>query len=270
MSGNKKLAVSPDKAGRITFSEGWKGVCGGGEWARLILIENTSGRLHGSRGEVLWQPGDLLLTPACYDFHYIADGSAVELNWCRFRVELEGGDNLFTQWQPNVMHLPAEPEFAVRFQQLLTASAEDSWAAHCRCLEQIYWLLGRFFAVHPPEPAAFFDYRRHLLQPILDRIAAEPELRWEVEELASLLEISKVSCNHLFRDLTGMPPGRWVTMRRVEKSIRLLRNTDEKLESIAARCGFCDAFHFSRVFKQVVGVSPRAFRSGMDAAGSFF
>jgi AraC-like DNA-binding protein len=33
-----------------------------------------------------------------------------------------------------------------------------------------------------------------------------------------------------------------------------------KFSFLAERLGFADAFHFSRVFKKVVGVSPREFR----------
>jgi hypothetical protein len=46
----------------------------------------------------------------------------------------------------------------------------------------------------------------------------------------------------------------------MEDTFDLLRTTNESLNSIASRLGFCDAFHFSRVFKTETGNSPSAYR----------
>ena len=63
----------------------------------------------------------------------------------------------------------------------------------------------------------------------------------------------------LFARCFGVPPARYVLQRRAAAQ-RLLRETERTLEDIGRSLGFADAFHFSKAFKRVTGVSPREFR----------
>ena len=47
---------------------------------------------------------------------------------------------------------------------------------------------------------------------------------------------------------------------RIEIACRLLANSDKKVSEIAADCGYKDLKTFYSVFKQIMGVSPGAFR----------
>ena len=42
--------------------------------------------------------------------------------------------------------------------------------------------------------------------------------------------------------------------------MKLLSESDRKLETVATEVGYQDAFSFSKVFKRTVGQSPKAFR----------
>lgn len=56
---------------------------------------------------------------------------------------------------------------------------------------------------------------------------------------------------------------RYVTQQRLELSRRYLSNSiyaKESVTTIAMRCGFNNMAHFSRIFKQAYGLSPRAYR----------
>jgi AraC-like DNA-binding protein len=46
----------------------------------------------------------------------------------------------------------------------------------------------------------------------------------------------------------------------MQRAMRLLAETQQRLEAVAAEVGYGDAFSFSKVFKRTVGVSPKAFR----------
>ena len=207
------------------------------------------------------QPGRLYLLPALTRLTCNAS-TTIKLYWAHLRLELPGRVNLFSCWQPGILEIVPEAaeELTARFQQLTTEQQHADATAFCFRQEFLYGLLRRFFTIAAPDFAAAQNYRLHLLQPLLDQIAAHPEERWELEELAARLTVSKVSCNHLFQELLGMPPGRWITLRRIAKARKLLLLTKEAMPTIAERCGFCDSFHFSRVFKQTVGISPRTFR----------
>ena len=58
----------------------------------------------------------------------------------------------------------------------------------------------------------------------------------------------------------GMPPGRYVLARRIERARRLLAIQSLTNAQIAGMLGFHDEFHFSKTFSRFTGSSPREFR----------
>ena len=48
--------------------------------------------------------------------------------------------------------------------------------------------------------------------------------------------------------------------KALDRACELLQEPHLGLKEVAERCGFCDEFHFSRRFKQRLGLSPSDFR----------
>jgi AraC-like DNA-binding protein len=74
-----------------------------------------------------------------------------------------------------------------------------------------------------------------------------------------------ISVRHLYAVLSrsGISLGDWIRTRRLAACRRELAGPNGRLRTIAAigrRWGFVDATHFSKVFKQAYGISPRAWR----------
>lgn len=63
-----------------------------------------------------------------------------------------------------------------------------------------------------------------------------------------------------FRAALGVPPGDWLLQVRLRTAQQQLLGTGMEIQEIARRTGFADPFHFSRMFRRHVGLSPRAFR----------
>ena len=83
-----------------------------------------------------------------------------------------------------------------------------------------------------------------------------------LSDFACLCARSLSSFRRDFLQVYGMPPGQWLREKRLERSKQLLNNTQMKMEEISFECGFRNRSHFSRLFKQRVGISPQSYRSG--------
>ncbi|MCF2535990.1 helix-turn-helix domain-containing protein [Streptomyces sp. FB2] len=89
---------------------------------------------------------------------------------------------------------------------------------------------------------------------------ADPDL-----SAARIAAAHDISVRHLYAVLSrsGISLGDWIRTRRLAECRRELAGPNGRLRTIAAtgrRWGFVDATHFSKVFKQAYGISPRAWR----------
>lgn len=84
--------------------------------------------------------------------------------------------------------------------------------------------------------------------------------RHSLESLASISGLSVSQYSLLFRKKTGRSPMDYFTNLRMQGACRLLDNSTLRIGEIARRVGYNDPFHFSRIFKQVMGLSPLHYR----------
>jgi AraC-like DNA-binding protein len=63
-----------------------------------------------------------------------------------------------------------------------------------------------------------------------------------------------------FAELSGESPGQYQKRRRLEWACAAMYQGEHTLKQIADELGFCDVFHFSKAFKQVIGTTPSEYR----------
>jgi len=81
--------------------------------------------------------------------------------------------------------------------------------------------------------------------------------------LGKLAEVSGLSVRHLtrlFKAHYNASPIQYLLTLRVQNAAALLRQTDKPITDIAFDSGFTDSNYFARQFRQVMGVSPSAYR----------
>jgi AraC-like DNA-binding protein len=82
----------------------------------------------------------------------------------------------------------------------------------------------------------------------------------ELESLAATAELSVYHFARTFKQSEGTTPHAFVLERRLARARELLTRTDLSLSEVAFAVGFADQSHFTRRFRQMVGVSPGQFR----------
>jgi AraC-like DNA-binding protein len=99
--------------------------------------------------------------------------------------------------------------------------------------------------------------RLRLAKDVLDRSYVE---RLDLPALADAAGYSPFHFARAFRDVYGQTPGRYLTRRRVERAMELLRSANLTVTEVCLQVGFSSLGSFSARFREVVGVSPSAYR----------
>ena len=107
------------------------------------------------------------------------------------------------------------------------------------------------------------DFNRRLLRArdAMDRAFAEP---LDVAALAAVASVSEAHFIRSFRATFGETPHRYLQRRRVERSMFLLRETDDTVTEICFSVGFTSLGSFSRTFHDIVGETPSGYRESHE------
>ncbi len=98
-------------------------------------------------------------------------------------------------------------------------------------------------------------------QPKLTEAVALMEANLEeliaLDDLASLVGISRRQLERLFKKYLDCVPRRYYLDLRLKKARQLLLQTDKSIAEVAIACGFVSAPHFSKSYRDRYNVSPR-------------
>jgi AraC family transcriptional regulator len=112
-----------------------------------------------------------------------------------------------------------------------------------------------FDNVNQPGGLASWQARR-----TLDYIEANLGSKMDIGELAGVVSLSRSHFSRAFKFSLGVSPMEYVAVRRVERAKALISSTKEPLAEVALACGFADQPHFSRRFRDLIGMSPGRWR----------
>ncbi len=99
-----------------------------------------------------------------------------------------------------------------------------------------------------------------------DRMDAASNEAWPVHRLARVSHVSEAHFARSFKQAFGLPPHRYLLTRRLERAKALLRDTALPILDIALQTGWNSLGTFGRVFHDVNGKSPSAWRAFEQAA----
>lgn len=128
----------------------------------------------------------------------------------------------------------------------------------------------------------------HLLQQVLSSLALQLRLtafnqhsRFDLEAIETLMrdnihhelnldtlahycQLSKFHFAKKFKELTDTSPIQYFINMKIQKACYQLDNSDNTVKQIAESLGYSDPYYFSRLFKKVVGVSPKHYRKPIN------
>lgn len=105
------------------------------------------------------------------------------------------------------------------------------------------------------------------VQKARERLEMVGETALSIEEVARQVGWSADHLRRMFRAVLNSSPHQIQNAARLRRAKELLRYESLPISEIAARCGFADAGHFSRVFRRETGFAPREW---VGLTNSFF
>lgn len=228
--------------------------------ARLYFVTAGAGELRHHDRLFRLRPGGLYLIPAGTP-HDHRCARRLDLYWCHFSATLHTGLDLFAQMPTPWELRPADAApLRARFAELVRLYRDDSPGAVLSRSGLLLQLLAPF--VEQADLSAWnrWHTRAAVFAPVLEALERRLTQRLAIPELAALARQSPAYFARRFKQLFGTAPHQYQLRRRIEAAQLALTQSADKLEVIAAGLGFVDAFHFSRVFKKVTGLTPRRYR----------
>ena len=108
--------------------------------------------------------------------------------------------------------------------------------------------------------ASSYATHRELLYKLRRDILSQPQLDWNIPDIAKELCISKSHLQRLYRDFFSASIKDDMITARMNKAMQLLAHTDFKVHEIALHCGYHNENHFMRQFKEKVGETALQYR----------
>jgi AraC-like DNA-binding protein len=240
--------------GTTTITARWSFLFDDPYW-RLYRNQQDGAWLDHSRSRTPLAAGRAYLVPPRAGRHSGCAGR-VEHAYVQFRFDLPPARG----WPPPVVALGAESG-------LLTA-LDAMWRAEgaARLLQAEAAVALALTHLRRGAPAALhaaLDARLAARAPVawaLAGIHADRRRPPPVAALAGRCALTPDRFARVFRHATGRSPARYLRETRIHWAADELLAGDRPLAGIAADAGFANRYHFSRVFRAVIGVPPAAWR----------
>jgi AraC-like DNA-binding protein len=102
-----------------------------------------------------------------------------------------------------------------------------------------------------------------IVQKAAEYINAHIHEHLSIDEICSVLHVSKYYFCKKFKQSTGLTVMNYILMTRIISAKNMLENSDLAIGEISSRCGFSSQSYFCRVFKDESGMTPLQYQKSL-------
>jgi AraC family transcriptional regulator len=103
----------------------------------------------------------------------------------------------------------------------------------------------------------------NVLRRAVERLRSDSDADVSLAALASDAGLSRFHFCRAFKESTGLSPHAWLRQYRLEQAMKMLRETDDAVVSIAAALGYSSQTAFAAAFRKLTGETPSDWRRRM-------
>ena len=151
--------------------------------------------------------------------------------------------------------LPSQMYLAKQIVQVMVRHSGTGDATY-----QLQHLMYGMLASHWGQPVAMDAMLSHEIAKVVDTLRANQyKDNFSLAEMAAISRMPMETFRKRFVSEVGMPPLSYVLHCKMERAKELLREQDYTVRQAGVEVGMQDPYHFSKQFKNIVGISPSAF-----------
>jgi len=231
--------------------------------AQYILIHSVKGKGWYSLGTKRFtiKPNDYFIIPANTAHSYGAD---ISDPWSIYWVHFTGTFakfyfNLLTKTKKNgpisaIVNTSRQLLFYDIIQHLELMNDLDNIIYSNSCL---YAFLSSF----QPSEMKISVNENDIIQQCITYMKENLDKNLRLDDLSNKLAISSSHLSAIFKKRMKYSPIHLFTSFKVQKACQMLMDSSHNVKTIAYSLGYEDQYHFSRVFKNIMGVSPKNFKN---------
>ncbi|WP_195715268.1 AraC family transcriptional regulator [Ancylomarina sp. 16SWW S1-10-2] len=102
--------------------------------------------------------------------------------------------------------------------------------------------------------------KNHRILEVLSYVENNIENELNNTILAEQARLATNAFTRLFTEEIGISPQKYVKKKRIDQACILLHHSNMSIDEVAIKTGFADRYHFSRIFKQMVDLSPAKYK----------
>ena len=145
------------------------------------------------------------------------------------------------------------------FAEIDRLTGDDSLMAVARRSNMVVSILWRLLEQHTAKIASSVNLRTDM-QEVREYIQAHLAEDLSLDQLLSVVHLSKYHFVRIFKEAFGVTPGKYILRARISAARRLLVTTALPIYEIAIMVGFTDTTSFYRAFREMEGASPGSIR----------
>lgn len=165
--------------------------------------------------------------------------------------------NFYTDFMPEENAFAFKPADAKSFMHEMNSAAKSYKYREAGFLLEIR---SRVFALAALIEKEFSEKSKKGFEAIIKLIDSDPNIT--VADLAKSTNVSTRYFTKKFEKVFKISPKQYIIEKKLTKACdMLIEKPDTPLCEIAERCGFCDVYYFSRLFKKHMGMTPTQYKN---------
>ena len=237
-------------------------------WNNVLISDNKIYIIE--QGEIFLKVGDetqvvkageMVLIPANVTHSaYITKNGFTKKSWIHFSMR-EGASDFFAGYnRPIVVTLPNKHYALKVINDVIKNGHLEEPFRSLKTASGIYELISILFSESLPRKQILENSN---IEQVIEYINNNFTQNFSLDFLADKFGSSPNHFIKKFKEKTGHTPIKYLAIKRIEKAKKLLDTTNLSINEVMEKVGYDDASYFSKLFKKIVGYSPKNYKESI-------